>query len=82
VWQATRPHPSEQQDRHAECASCQRKCEKCGLGRARAVIEGILKRWLKIRIGHTFPLEKAAEGPPKTRREKNLRQTPPHRILT
>jgi hypothetical protein len=29
---ATRPHPSEQQDRHAECASCQRKCEKSGLG--------------------------------------------------
>jgi hypothetical protein len=28
---ATRPHPSEQQDRHAECASCQRKCEKSGL---------------------------------------------------
>jgi hypothetical protein len=28
---ATRPHPSEQQDRHAECASCQRKCEKFGL---------------------------------------------------
>jgi hypothetical protein len=28
---ATRPHPSEQQDRHAERASCQRKCEKSGL---------------------------------------------------
>jgi tetratricopeptide (TPR) repeat protein len=32
---ATRPHPSEQQDRHAECASCQRKCEKFGLGMLR-----------------------------------------------
>jgi hypothetical protein len=28
---ATRPHPSEQQDRHAECASCSEKCEKSGL---------------------------------------------------
>jgi hypothetical protein len=28
---ATRPHPSEQQDRHAERASCQKKCEKFGL---------------------------------------------------
>jgi hypothetical protein len=25
-------YPSEQQDRHAECARCQRKCEKCRLG--------------------------------------------------
>jgi YD repeat-containing protein len=28
---ATRPRPLERQDHRAECASCQRKCEKCGL---------------------------------------------------
>jgi hypothetical protein len=28
---ATRPRPFERQNRRAECASCQRKCEKCGL---------------------------------------------------
>jgi hypothetical protein len=28
---ATRPRPLERQDHRAGCASCQRKCEKCGL---------------------------------------------------
>jgi hypothetical protein len=28
---ATRPRPLERQDHRAECASCQRKCKKCGL---------------------------------------------------
>jgi hypothetical protein len=27
---ATRPRSLERQDHRAECASCQRKCEKCG----------------------------------------------------
>lgn len=30
--------------------------------RARAVIEGVLHGWLKLRIDHMFPLEKAAEA--------------------
>jgi hypothetical protein len=29
---ATRPRPLERQDHRAGCASCQRKCEKSGLG--------------------------------------------------
>jgi hypothetical protein len=29
---ATRPRLLERQDHRAGCASCQRKCEKCGLG--------------------------------------------------
>jgi hypothetical protein len=29
---ATRPRPLERQDHRAGCASCQKKCEKCGLG--------------------------------------------------
>ena len=32
------------------------------LGRARAVIEGIQMGWLKLRIDHAYPLEKAAEA--------------------
>jgi hypothetical protein len=35
-----RPHPSEQQDRHAECASCQRKCEKSGLAGVSTLLQG------------------------------------------
>jgi hypothetical protein len=51
---ATRPHPSEQQDRHAECASCQRKCEKSGLE--------------LVRIEQFLPNRFRYEGrPPKTR---------------
>jgi hypothetical protein len=41
--QATRPHPSEQQDRHAECASCQRKREKSGLRVAASALK-VIKR--------------------------------------
>jgi hypothetical protein len=40
---ATRPHPSEQQDRHAECASCQKKCEKSGLSTPYALERAILE---------------------------------------
>jgi NADPH2:quinone reductase len=32
------------------------------MGRANAVIEGILKGWLKLRIDHAFPLKMAAEA--------------------
>ncbi len=32
------------------------------LGRAKAVMEGILQGWLKLRIDQVFPLEKAAEA--------------------
>ncbi len=32
------------------------------MNRARAVIEGIQMGWLKLRIDHTYPLEKAAEA--------------------
>ena len=32
------------------------------LKRSKAVMEGIQKGWLKLRIDHEFPLEKAAEA--------------------
>jgi hypothetical protein len=38
---ATRPRPLERQDHRAECASCQRKCEKCGLDRVLPCMRGI-----------------------------------------
>jgi putative addiction module killer protein len=65
---ATRPHPSEQQDRHAECASCQRKCEKSGfrirINRLRLgnfgdckTIQGIVGLYeLRIHIGAGYRL--------------------------
>ena len=40
------------------------------MGRAKAVIEGIQKGWLKLRIDHTFPLEKAAEAHQKLEERK------------
>ena len=38
--------------------------------RAKAVIEGIQKGWLKLRIDQTFPLEKAAEAHQKLEERK------------
>jgi len=40
------------------------------LGRAKAVIEGIQKGWLKLRIDQVFPLEKAAEAHQKLEERK------------
>lgn len=40
------------------------------MGRAKAVIEGIQKGWLKLRIDHAFPLEKGAEAHQKLEERK------------